>query len=249
MGWGRQLGLTPMRAAGVRGRQGRRRDGRRGGPDRADLRDRRRHRCARQRSATGCCAAASCGSGRRSSRSTAWRSAWSSAAPTPPGIASGLIVVMAFLGNVFTPMDGAHARHRPLHAALRLRRAGPVPADRRVAAGRRARPAVAAVANVLAWTVIFAAAGDVGRAPEPGAHVTADVTRADVPAEPLGEVGLGASRPSGWSSWSSRSSRCSTPTSLAREGASAWPASPASPWPTCWATAVTAAHAWAAPGA
>ena len=29
------------------------------------------------------------------------------------------------------------------------------------------------VANVLAWTVIFALAGAVGRTPEPGAHVTA----------------------------------------------------------------------------
>ena len=43
--------------------------------------------------------------------------------PNASGIASGMIVVMAFLGNVFTPMSGLHARHRPLHAAVRVRRA------------------------------------------------------------------------------------------------------------------------------
>jgi ABC-2 type transport system permease protein len=72
------------------------------------------------------------------------------------GIASGLIVIMAFLGNVFTPMSGLIldiGRFTPLYGYAALARYpltdGWTPADTH-------DPLWLAVANVLAWTVIFA---------------------------------------------------------------------------------------------
>lgn len=74
-----------------------------------------------------------------------------------PGIASGMIVVMAFLGNVFTPMSGFMldlGRLTPLYGYVALARFpltdGHLPIDGR-------DPLWLPVANVLAWTVIFAA--------------------------------------------------------------------------------------------
>ena len=60
------------------------------------------------------------------------------------GIASGLIVVMAFLGNVFTPMDGLMldiGRFTPLYGYAALAR---YPLSEGWLPSRRARPAVAA---------------------------------------------------------------------------------------------------------
>ena len=63
--------------------------------------------------------------------------------PNTPGIASGLIVVMAFLGNLFTPMYGfAALAHYPQ-------------TDGWLPLGGH-DPLWLPVANVLAWTVIFA---------------------------------------------------------------------------------------------
>ena len=74
-----------------------------------------------------------------------------------PGIASGMIVVMAFLGNVFTPMSGFMldlGRLTPLYGYVALARFpltdGFLPVEGR-------DPLWLPVANVLAWTVIFAA--------------------------------------------------------------------------------------------
>ena len=64
--------------------------------------------------------------------------------PNAAGIASGMIVVLAFLGNVFTPMSGFMLDLGRFTPALRLRRAGPLPAHRRVASRGWSRPAVAA---------------------------------------------------------------------------------------------------------
>ena len=74
------------------------------------------------------------------------------------GIASGLIVIMSFLGNVFTPMDGfilEVGRLTPLYGYAGLARypisEGYLPDD----AGHD--PAWLLLVNVASWTVIFAA--------------------------------------------------------------------------------------------
>jgi ABC-2 type transport system permease protein len=72
------------------------------------------------------------------------------------GIASGLIVVMAFLGNVFTPMSGLIlevGRFTPLYGYAALARY-PL-TDGWTATGSH-DPLWLPVANVVAWTVIFA---------------------------------------------------------------------------------------------
>ncbi len=74
-----------------------------------------------------------------------------------PGIASGMIVVMAFLGNVFTPMSGFMldlGRLTPLYGYVALARF-PLTDGWLPVGGRD--PLWLPVANVLAWTVIFAA--------------------------------------------------------------------------------------------
>jgi ABC-2 type transport system permease protein len=73
------------------------------------------------------------------------------------GIASGVIVVMAFLGNVFTPMSGLMldlGRFTPLYGYVALARF-PLTDGWLPVGGRDAL--WLPVANVLAWTVIFAA--------------------------------------------------------------------------------------------
>ena len=74
------------------------------------------------------------------------------------GIASGLIVIMSFLGNVFTPMDGIVlelGRFTPLYGYAGLARypisEGHLPID----AGHD--PVWLLLVNVCSWTVIFAA--------------------------------------------------------------------------------------------
>ncbi len=74
------------------------------------------------------------------------------------GIASGLIVIMSFLGNVFTPMDGIIleiGRFTPLYGYAGLARypisGGSLPLD----AGHDSVGLL--LANVGSWTVIFAA--------------------------------------------------------------------------------------------
>ena len=72
-----------------------------------------------------------------------------------PGIASGMIVVMAFLGNVFTPMSGFMldlGRLTPLYGYVALARY-PLTDGWLPVGGRDAL--WLPVANVLAWTVIF----------------------------------------------------------------------------------------------
>ena len=72
-----------------------------------------------------------------------------------PGIASGMIVVMAFLGNVFTPMDGLLldiGRLTPLYGYAALARF-PLTDGWLPLGGQD--PLWLPVANVLAWTVIF----------------------------------------------------------------------------------------------
>jgi ABC-2 type transport system permease protein len=72
-----------------------------------------------------------------------------------PGIASGMIVVMAFLGNVFTPMDGLLldiGRLTPLYGYSALARF-PLTEGWLPVGGRD--PLWLPLANVLAWTVIF----------------------------------------------------------------------------------------------
>jgi ABC-2 type transport system permease protein len=72
------------------------------------------------------------------------------------GIASGLIVVMAFLGNVFTPMSGLIleiGRFTPLYGYAALAR-HPITEGHGPAGVHD--PLWLPVANVLAWTVIFA---------------------------------------------------------------------------------------------
>ena len=76
--------------------------------------------------------------------------------PNAPGIASGMIVVMAFLGNVFTPMSGLLlevGRLTPLYGYAALAHfpltGGTLPMD------TGTDPLWLPVANVLAWTVIF----------------------------------------------------------------------------------------------
>ena len=72
-------------------------------------------------------------------------------------IASGLIVIMAFLGNIFTPMDGLMldiGRFTPLYGYAAL--AHYPQTDGWLVLGEH-DPLWLPVANVLAWTVIFAA--------------------------------------------------------------------------------------------
>ena len=72
------------------------------------------------------------------------------------GIASGMIVVLAFLGNVFTPMSGFMldlGRFTPLYGYVALARF-PLTDGWLPVGGRDAL--WLPVANVLAWTVIFA---------------------------------------------------------------------------------------------
>ena len=72
-----------------------------------------------------------------------------------PGITSGMIVVMAFLGNVFTPMDGlmlALGRFTPLYGYTALARF-PLTEGWLPVGGKDAL--WLPVANVLAWTVTF----------------------------------------------------------------------------------------------
>jgi ABC-2 type transport system permease protein len=74
------------------------------------------------------------------------------------GIASGLIVVMAFLGNVFSPMSGLLldiGRLTPLYGYAALAR---YPITEGWTASGAHDPLWLPVANVLAWTVIFAGA-------------------------------------------------------------------------------------------
>lgn len=75
--------------------------------------------------------------------------------PNAPGIASGMIVVLAFLGNVFTPMSGFMldlGRFTPLYGYVALARF-PLTEGHLPLGG--SDPLWLPVANVLAWTVIF----------------------------------------------------------------------------------------------
>lgn len=75
--------------------------------------------------------------------------------PNATGIASGMIVIMAFLGNVFTPMSGVLldiGRLTPLYGYAALARF-PLTEGYLPAGGRD--PLWLPVANVLAWTLIF----------------------------------------------------------------------------------------------
>ena len=75
--------------------------------------------------------------------------------PNATGIASGMIVIMAFLGNVFTPMSGLLldiGRLTPLYGYAALARF-PLTEGHLPMGGRD--PLWLPVANVLAWTVIF----------------------------------------------------------------------------------------------
>ena len=157
MGWGRQLSLTPARPRQLVALKTADRHGGRGRARGGDLRDRRGHRRARERLRLDRLGGGRSGSGRRCSRSTASPSARTSAARTPRGSPPGLIVVMAFLGNVFTPMSGLIldiGRFTPLYGYAGLARypltSGHLPMD----AGRDSVWLL--LANVVAWTVIFA---------------------------------------------------------------------------------------------
>lgn len=77
--------------------------------------------------------------------------------PNAPGIAAGMVVVLAFLGNVFTPMSGTMltiGSFTPLYGYAGLARfpltGGGLPSG-------GADPLWLPVANVLAWTVVFTA--------------------------------------------------------------------------------------------
>ena len=75
--------------------------------------------------------------------------------PNAAGIASGMVVVMAFLGNVFTPMSGFMldlGRLTPLYGYAALAR---YPLTEGQLPGAGHDPLWLLVANVLAWTVIF----------------------------------------------------------------------------------------------
>lgn len=72
------------------------------------------------------------------------------------GIASGLIVIMAFLGNVFSPMSGLIfeiGRFTPLYGYAALAR---YPLTEGGTTNGSHEPLWLPVANVLAWTMIFA---------------------------------------------------------------------------------------------
>ena len=157
MGWGRQLGAHPDATARVRRRQGRRRDGRGCGAGRADLRASGPSTGARGNWSDWVLAAAIVWLGSALFAIYGLAICLAFRGPNAAGIASGMIVVMAFLGNVFTPMSGLHARPR---AASRRSTATPrSPASRSPTAGSRWAahdPLWLPVANVLAWTVIFA---------------------------------------------------------------------------------------------
>lgn len=76
--------------------------------------------------------------------------------PNAAGIASGMVVVMAFLGNVFTPMSGFMldlGRLTPLYGYAALARYPLTEGQLPMGAGHD--PLWLPVANVLAWTVIF----------------------------------------------------------------------------------------------
>lgn len=73
-------------------------------------------------------------------------------------IASGLIVILSFLGNVFTPMDGLMleiGRFTPLYGYAGLARYPISEGNLPMGAGHD--PVWLLLANVCAWTVIFAA--------------------------------------------------------------------------------------------
>jgi ABC-2 type transport system permease protein len=75
--------------------------------------------------------------------------------PNATGIASGMIVILAFLGNVFTPMSGLLldiGRLTPLYGYAALARF-PLTEGHLPTGGRD--PLWLPVANVLAWTIIF----------------------------------------------------------------------------------------------
>jgi len=76
--------------------------------------------------------------------------------PNASGIASGMVVVLAFLGNVFVPMSGVMldlGRLTPFYGYLALARF-PLTEGGLLEGGRD--PLWLPIANVLAWTVIFA---------------------------------------------------------------------------------------------
>ena len=176
-GWGRQLGLTPLRDASYvavkvalaaiialapialiyalgtwTGAEG---DGRRLDAQRASC----SWRC------------------RWSSRSTGCASGWRSAPRRRSAGPSGSIVVLGFLGNIFFPLSGTLLDHREVDAAVRLRQPGPLPADRGVDRERRRsspvhEPLWIPVANVLAWTLVLAVDGDAAGAPRARPAVT-----------------------------------------------------------------------------
>ncbi len=58
------------------------------------------------------------------------------------GAASGILVILAFLGNIFFPLSGVMLTVAKFTPALRVRRAGPLPAHRGLPRERRPRPAV-----------------------------------------------------------------------------------------------------------
>ena len=75
--------------------------------------------------------------------------------PNATGIASGMIVILAFLGNVFTPMSGLLldiGRFTPLYGYAALARF-PLTEGHLPMGGRD--PLWLPVANVLAWTIAF----------------------------------------------------------------------------------------------
>ncbi len=75
-----------------------------------------------------------------------------------PGIASGLIVILAFLGNVFMPMDGvilSIGRFTPLYGYAGLARYPVSEGYLPISGGHD--PIWSLVVNVVAWTVFFAA--------------------------------------------------------------------------------------------
>jgi ABC-2 type transport system permease protein len=76
--------------------------------------------------------------------------------PNAPGIASGMVVVMAFLGNVFTPMSGLLldiGRLTPLYGYAALARFPLTEGHLPMGGGQD--PLWLPVANVLAWTMTF----------------------------------------------------------------------------------------------